>query len=195
MSSQKWQLWSSSQYTSLIGKTWHSKIMFCPFKTLSFLQTIVTYFQQTTFENIVSKLLIMGIFSLCNNVLNSLFNDYTLIYRDFSIFCYDWCFKNQLRRRFVVCGKWWLNLQQTAFNPFPHIDAFWRLCSRWLWKHSDKRKNCSWWAFSPFATMFSTFCHTQVIHSIMEIFYCLTKYVQSRLLQNCRTRKRVKQQL
>ena len=37
-----------------------------------------------------------------------------------------------------------------------------------------------------------SFCHnvfhfqSQVIHSILEIFYFLTKYVQSRLLQNCR---------
>ena len=35
-----------------------------------------------------------------------------------------------------------------------------------------------------------SFCH-KVIHSIMEIFYVLTKYVQSRLLQNCRMRERV----
>ena len=33
-------------------------------------------------------------------------------------------------------------LQQTAF-----------------WKHSDKRRNCTELAISPFATMFSTFCH------------------------------------
>ena len=46
------------------------------------------------------------------------------------------------------------------FNPFPHIDAFWRLCSRKLfWKHSDKRRNCSKRAISPFDTMFSTFSH------------------------------------
>ena len=42
-----------------------------------------------------------------------------------------------------------------------------------------------------------SFCHnvfhfqSQVIHSIIEIFYFLTKYVQSRLLQNCRMRERV----
>ena len=60
-------------------------------------------------------------------------------------------------------------LQQTAF-----------------WKHSDKRRDCSQRAISPLATMFSTF-----IHSIIEIFYFLTKYVQSRLLQNCCMKERV----
>ena len=44
-------------------------------------------------------------------------------------------------------------------NPFPHIDAFWRLCSRQLFENSDKRRNCTKSAISPFATMFSTFCH------------------------------------
>ena len=33
---------------------------------------------------------------------------------------------------------------------------------------------------------------SQVFHSVIEIFYFLTKYVQSRLLQNRRMRKRVK---
>ena len=42
-----------------------------------------------------------------------------------------------------------------------------------------------------------SFCHnvfhfqSQVIHSIIEIFHFLTKYVQSRLLHNCRMRERV----
>ena len=40
-----------------------------------------------------------------------------------------------------------------------------------------------------------SFCHnvfhfqSQVIHTFLEIFHFLTKYVQSRLLQNCRMRK------
>ena len=51
-----------------------------------------------------------------------------------------------------LCGK--------VFNPFPHIDAFWRLWGRRLFeKQSDKRRNCSKRAISPFATMFSTFIH------------------------------------
>ena len=46
-------------------------------------------------------------------------------------------------------------------------------------------------AQNDFDTMFSTFSH-RIIHSIIEIFHILTKYVQSRLLQNCRMRERVK---
>ena len=43
-----------------------------------------------------------------------------------------------------------------------------------------------------------SFCHnvfhfySQVVHSIIEIFFFLTKYVQSRLLQNCWMREKVK---
>ena len=69
---------------------------------------------------------------------------------------------------------------------FPHIDAFWRLCSRLLFENSDKRRNWSKQAISPFATMFSTFFHR------LSIFYYLTKYVESHLLQNCCMRERVK---
>ena len=45
--------------------------------------------------------------------------------------------------------------------PFPHIDAFWRLCSRRLFENiiGNKRRNYTKRAISPFATMFSTFCH------------------------------------
>ena len=52
-------------------------------------------------------------------------------------------------------------------------------------------------AISPFDTMFSTFSHRlsihlqRFIHSFIEIFYVLTKYVQSHLLHNCRMRERV----
>ena len=65
-------------------------------------------------------------------------------------------------------------LQQTAF-----------------WKHRDKRGNCSKRAISHFNT-FAFHFQSLVIHSIIEIFYFLTKYVQSRLLRNCRMRERVK---
>ena len=58
-------------------------------------------------------------------------------------------------------------------------------------KRCGKRRNCSK-AISPFATMFPTFSHYKVIHSIKGIFYFLSKYVQSSLLQNCRMRERVK---
>ena len=69
----------------------------------------------------------------------------------------------------VVCCRiavWGKGLKQTAF-----------------WKHSDKRRNCTERAISPFVTMFSTFSHRLSIWK---------KYVQSRLLQNCRMRERVK---
>ena len=56
----------------------------------------------------------------------------------------------------------------------------------------DKGRNCSKRAITPFATMFSTFSHRLSINQIIEISYFLTKYVQSRLLQNCRMRERVK---
>ena len=38
-------------------------------------------------------------------------------------------------------------------SPFPHIDAS---AADYFWKQSDKRRNCSLWGISPFATMFST---------------------------------------
>ena len=41
-------------------------------------------------------------------------------------------------------------------NPFPHTDAFWHLCRTAaddFWKHCGKRRNCSSWAISHFATM------------------------------------------
>ena len=38
--------------------------------------------------------------------------------------------------------------------PFPHIDAFWSLCSRWLFENIVTKR-----AISPFYTMFSTFSH------------------------------------
>ena len=51
-------------------------------------------------------------------------------------------------------------MNDSIINPFPHIDAFWRLCSRQLFENIvGKRRNCTKRAISPFATMFSTFCH------------------------------------
>ena len=41
-------------------------------------------------------------------------------------------------------------------NPFPHIYAFWGLCSRWLLKTLWQRKKLLKRAISSFATMFST---------------------------------------
>ena len=50
-----------------------------------------------------------------------------------------------------------------------------------FWKQSDKRR------ISPFATIFSTFSYRLSIQ-----FYLLRKHVQSRLLQNCCMKERVK---
>ena len=49
----------------------------------------------------------------------------------------------------VVCCRH--IVRQKRVYPYPHIDAF--------WKHSDKRRNCSKQAISPFSTMFTTFSH------------------------------------
>ena len=65
---------------------------------------------------------------------------------------------------------------QTLFNPFLHIDAFWHLCSRQLFENIVTKEEIT----------------QNKQHSIIEIFYFLTKYVQSRLLQNCRMMERVK---
>ena len=73
------------------------------------------------------------------------------------------------------------------------MDIFWRLCSRRLFEYSDKRRNCLKWAISPFATMFSSFSHRLVVHSIIyRDFLIFDKNVQSHLLQNCCMRERVK---
>ena len=50
--------------------------------------------------------------------------------------------KRLLTTTFPSCRRFLTPLQQTAF-----------------WKHSDKRRNCTKRAISPFATMFSTFVH------------------------------------
>ena len=47
-----------------------------------------------------------------------------------------------------------------SFLPFPSYRRFLTpLQQTAIWKHSDKRRNCTKRAISPFATMFSTFCH------------------------------------
>ena len=38
-----------------------------------------------------------------------------------------------------------------CFDPFPHIDVFWRLCSRWLFENMATKEE-----ISPFVTVFST---------------------------------------
>ena len=46
----------------------------------------------------------------------------------------------------------WASDQRLIINPFQQKDAFLHLTRRRLWKHFDKRRNCSF----PFETMFST---------------------------------------
>ena len=100
---------------------------------------------------------------------STLFNYWTFILREFKkklgyVFKVVCC-------RFVVCGK------RLSFNPFPYTTILQQMtmnvfCQniehrRFLtplqqtafWKHSDKRRNRTKRAISPFATMFSTFCH------------------------------------
>ena len=63
--------------------------------------------------------------------------------------------KNKLRRMATT-----LTYQYTwkiKFNPFPHVDAFWRICSRRLLKTLWQKEKLLKWAISPFALMFSTF--------------------------------------
>ena len=52
-------------------------------------------------------------------------NKYTFMFWYFPYFCLD-AFK-VVCCKFAVCGK--------GFNPFPDIDAFWRLCSRQLFEN------------------------------------------------------------
>ena len=98
------------------------------------------------------------------------------------IMFYVWCFQSRLLQSCCMEDK---------VNPFPHIDAFWRLCSRRLFKNIvTKEEIAHKRAIPPFDTMFSTFSHRLSIQ--LEIYYFWTKYVQSRLLQNCCMRERVK---
>ena len=56
-------------------------------------------------------------------------------------------------------------------NPFPRINAFWQLLKTLL-----HRWNCSWWAVSPFATMFSTlFSNYTYIYRTFSCF-CLVVF-------------------
>ena len=67
-----------------------------------------------------------------------------------NIFFYlsNWCFHRY---------RWYPFSKQTTLNPFPHTDAFWRLCSRRLLKTMWLKKKLLKQAISPFAAMFSTF--------------------------------------
>ena len=146
-------------------------------------RSILTYLHQTTFKkycDIWEKLIPILSFSLQRVIPHFLFNAFKLI------FCRFVCMWGRVNNRSMVAtiqGPLTLSLKQTLFDASA-ADSYFR-------KHSDKRRDCSKRAISSFDTMFSTFSHRLYISIKLEIFYFLTKYVQSRLLQNCCMRKRV----
>ena len=74
-------------------------------------------------------------------------------------------------------------------DSFPHIDAFWSLCSRQLFENIVTKEEIA--QNQQFLLLPRWFPLLVIgIHSIIEIFYFLTKYIQSRLLQNCSMRER-----
>ena len=80
----------------------------------------------------------------------------------------------------VYCCVFTLYLVQTC-NEAPAAAGY--------LKHCGKRRNCSLLAVSSFAPMFSNFSHWVSIQLV--IFYLLTQYVESRLLQVVCKRERV----
>ena len=60
---------------------------------------------------------------------------------------------------------------QPVFNPFPHIDVFWCICSRRLFKTSN---------FSFCHNVFNFF--SLIIHSFLEIFHNLCRCFHAELL-------------
>ena len=66
-------------------------------------------------------------------------------------------------------------------NPFPHLGALFRLFSRWLLKHFGRSRNCSWWAISNFATIFSTTCTCKSYTNFYKDFpYFFYNFLQNR---------------
>ena len=77
-------------------------------------------------------------------------------------------------------------------NPFPRIDAFWRLYSRRLFENIVTKEEIA--QYKQFLSRnVSSFSHRLSIQ-LYTFSIFLTKYVQSRLLQNCCMRERVNQQ-
>ena len=79
---------------------------------------------------------------------------------------------------------WCINYNHSVFwvwkqylvSPFPHGEAFWHICSRCRLKNIlAKKSNCSEWAISPLATMFSALLIKPLS---VEIFHsCLCEYI------------------
>ena len=81
------------------------------------------------------------------------------------------------------CFSDWLNTGRTSLNPFPHIDAFWRLCSRRLLK--------TLWQEEKYHIISFFFCHDffnfiQLLYFRLHIFVkVLSRCLKSRLFQIC----------
>ena len=77
------------------------------------------------------------------------------------------------------------------FNPFPHIYAFWRHCSRRLFENIVTTEEIA--QNEQFLLLPQRFPLLVIGYpfNYRLFFHLLTKYVQSRLLQNCRMRERV----
>ena len=85
----------------------------------------------------------------------------------------------------------WTNQTLIIFNPFPHIDTFWRLCSRRLFENIvTKEEIAQNMQFLLLPQCFQLFVIGYPFNYNIEIFYVLTKYILSVLLQNCRMRER-----
>ena len=98
----------------------------------------------------------------------------------------------------IICfEKGWTKYMQTSvliqtfFNPFLHIDAFWCLCSRRLFEKIVTKEEIG----QKKQFLLLPLCFPLLVLSYpfnYRDYPFLTKYVQSRLLQNCQMRETVK---
>ena len=78
-----------------------------------------------------------------------------------------------------------------TLNPFPNTDVSDVSTADNNWKHCDKKKNCSYWAVSSFAVMFSTlFKYYTIVYRGFQYFFL--RCFESCLLQNCCMCERLK---
>ena len=68
----------------------------------------------------------------------------------------NFSFSNSVFKRLVFqrCQK--VSLCGNGLTLFQTSPGFYMSAIQVLWKHCGKRRNCSWWAISPFPTAFST---------------------------------------
>ena len=86
---------------------------------------------------------------------------------------------NVLKRRLLqgIC-RLELNYRLNPLWPFPSYRRFLTpLQQTTFWKHSDKRRNCSFWGMSTFVTMFSKSCLLQIASESI--------YMRERVKQFC----------